>query len=177
VLAVGIRVLGGRSGWSRVMSAMPIFGDLWHWSSVSEMLRGLRLLLESQIPLPDALRLTADSLRDRYMAVGCARLAQLVSEGQSLSNALESTPVPRSILPLLRSGERQGTLIESIELATELLEVRLKSMSQLVASLAPPLIFLWVVVLIGGTYVSLMMPTVSLIQGLSQGTTLFTGLM
>lgn len=167
VISIGIRLLGGAAAWSRTVASMPIFGDLWHWSNVTEMLRGLRLLVENQVPLPEALELTGQSLRDRHVGASCAALARQVREGESLGSAAENSSLPRSILPLLRSGQQQGALAESLDLATRLLEARLRSMSQLVVSLAPPVIFVLLAALIGGMYVGLMMPMVSLIQGLS----------
>jgi type II secretory pathway component PulF len=166
-IAVGIRLIGGAAAWSRTVSSVPVFGDLWHWSGVTEMLRGLRLLLEHRIPLPEALDLTAQSVRDRYVGNTCSQLASRVRDGQSLGVALESSSLPRSIMPLLRAGEQQGSLPESLDLATRLLEARLRSMSQIVATIAPPVIFVLVAVLIGGMYIGLMMPLVSLMQGLS----------
>lgn len=166
-LALGIRLLGGAAAWSRTVGAMPVFGDLWHWTNVAEMLRGLRLLVEHRIPLPEALELTGKSVRDRHVGEGCATLARLVGEGRPLSVAAEETTLPRSILPLLRSGEQQGGLAEALDLATRLLEARLRTTSQLVISLAAPVLFIVLAVLVGGMYVGLMTPLITLIQGLS----------
>ena len=167
VVSLGIRVLGGAAAWSRTVAAMPVFGDLWHWSNVTEMLRSLRLLVESRVPLPEALELTASSIRDRHVGQSCELLARLVREGQSLDVAAEATSLPRSILPLLCTGRQQASLPEALGLATRLLESRLRSTSQLVAALAPAVIFVLLAVLVGGMYIGLMIPMYSLIQGLT----------
>jgi len=167
VLALGIRLIGGAAAWSRTVTAMPVFGDLWHWSSVAEMLRSLRLLLEYRVPLPESLELTAGSIQDRYLAKTCSLLASRVRDGHSLEAAAEQATLPRSILPLLRVGGQQSSLPEALGLATQLLEARLRTTSQLVVGLAPAVIFVLLAVLVGGMYVGLMMPVYVLIQALT----------
>lgn len=167
LLAAGIRLLGGAAAWSRTMTAMPVFGDLWHWSSVAEMLRSLRLLLEYRVPLAEALELTAGGIRDRYLAKTCSRMANQVREGQTLDAAAEESSLPRSIVPLLRVGKQQATLPEALELATQLLEARLRTISQLVIGLAPSVILVVLAVLVGGMFVGLMLPVLTLISGIT----------
>ena len=130
------------------------------------MLRVLRLLLENRCPLPEALELTAETVRDRHLGRTCSNLARNVREGQSIVAAAQQTSLPRSILPLLRVGQQQAALPEALDLATRLLESRLRSTSQLVVALAPAVIFIVLAVLVGGMYVGLMVPLFSLMQGL-----------
>lgn len=165
VIALGIRLIGGKAGWSRAVTAIPVFGDLWNWSGVAEMLRGLRLLVESEIPLPTALELTSQGIRDPYVGRQCATMAKLVAEGQPLGIAYQSTSLPPSLLPVLRSGQR-ADLVGALDLAAQMLENRLRMLSQLVANLVPPLVFIFIAFLIGGMYVGLMRPLVSLMGGL-----------
>src|SRR4051794_24566346 len=49
--AIGMRLFGGRVGWSWLMTNLPLVGINWHWTGVSEMLRCLSLLVERRVPL------------------------------------------------------------------------------------------------------------------------------
>ena len=51
---VAVRLFGGRRAYSQLMGAIPIVGKLWYWSGSAEGLRALGLLVENQIPLPQA---------------------------------------------------------------------------------------------------------------------------
>ena len=69
----GPRVFGGRSGWSWLITNLPLIGHAWHWTGVAEMLRCLSLLVEHRVPLPEALRLTAGGITDAYVGRQCRR--------------------------------------------------------------------------------------------------------
>jgi type II secretory pathway component PulF len=168
VVALGVRFLGGRRWWSRTINGLPLIGDLWHWSGVVEMLRGLQLLLENRVPLAEALYLAGASLTDAHLGRVCRDLGERMEKGQCLIAALESgASLPESILPLLRAGDQQGRLPEALQLAAQSLEARLRLQSSLIVALAPPLMFVLLASILGGMYVGLFVPLVQLIQGLS----------
>ena len=107
--AIALRFIGGRAGWSLVVTSLPIIGLPWHWTGVAEMLRCLGLFLEHQIPLPEALRLAGGSVSDGYIAAQCQSLAGRVEKGASLTMSLiQLRTLPLSIVPLIHWGERQA---------------------------------------------------------------------
>jgi type IV pilus assembly protein PilC len=168
VVALAIRLLGGKAGWSWLVSIVPLLGRIWHWTGVAEMLRGLGLLVEKRIPLPEALRLTADGISDSYVAAQCRKLAASVEGGSSLTTSLvRLRTLPLSIVPLVHWGEQQNALDEALRSAAEMLESRLRVRTTLLAQVVPPLVFVLVAVCVASTFVSLFLPLFSLIQGLS----------
>jgi type II secretory pathway component PulF len=163
VAAIVLRLLAGRAAWSWLISHLPVLGPIWHWSSATEMLRGLGLLLEQQMPLPEALRVVGDGLRDGFVGAQCHRLATRVEQGTSLTMALVALrTLPLSIVPLVHWGEREHALPEALRSAAELLEGRLKLRSDWMAQVIPPIVFVVVgsmalalVGLIAGTLIPL----------------------
>ncbi len=167
-IAVGTRLFGGRSGWSWLIGATPLVGRVWQWTGVTEMLRSLSLLLHYRVPLPEALRLTADGISDSYIAEQCRKLATRVEGGTSLTMSLvHMRTLPLSIVPLVRWGEQQGALEEALRSAAEMIENRLKVRTGIMAQVIPPLVFVFVAIFVASTFVSLFSPMISLIQGLS----------
>jgi type II secretory pathway component PulF len=168
IIAIVIRLAGGKSGWSWLLSNMPLLGRIWHWTGAIEMLRGLSLLVQKRVPLPEALRLTADGISDSYVAAQCRKLATSVEGGSSLTMSLvKLRTLPLSIAPLVRWGERHGALDEALRSAAEMLESRLRLRTTLLAQVVPPLVFVFVAICVASTFVSLFLPLISFIQGLS----------
>lgn len=171
VVAAGLllaRLIGGRAGWSHLVSSLPLFGPLWHWGGSSELLRALALMLEHRIPLPQALKLTGEGVSDAALAGQCFKLAERVEQGTELSRAMQKSPaLPPSIFPIIRSGERAGNVPAALGAAADMLEARLQTQSSLVMFLAPTVIFFLIVGLALMMVIGFMAPMVSLIQGLT----------
>jgi type II secretory pathway component PulF len=167
-LAIGMRLVGGKSGWSWLVGTTPLLGKVWHWMGVAEMLRGLGLLVRQRVPLPEALRLTAGAISDGYVATQCQKLAERVEGGSSLTMSLiRLRTLPLSIVPLVRWGEQHNALDEALHSAAEMIEGRLRMRTTLLALVVPPLVFVFVAISVASTFVSLFLPLISLIQGLS----------
>ena len=165
---VAVRLFGGRRAYSQLMGALPIIGKLWYWSGSAEGLRALGLLVENQIPLPQALTLAADGISDAYTSQSCRELGKRAEAGQPLWEALLRTRyLPMSIIPVIRQGEQQGTLDASLRTAARMLEDRIRNRSALVIQVLPPLIFVLVALLIGMLFTAMYLPMIGLIQGLA----------
>jgi type IV pilus assembly protein PilC len=168
IAASAIRLFAGNLGWSWLLSSMPLLGKVWHWTGVIEMLRGLSLLVQKRVPLPEALRLTANGISDSYVATQCQKLATRVESGSSLTMSLvQLRTLPLSIAPLVRWGEQHDSLDEALRSAAEMIESRLRLRTTLLAQVVPPLVFVFVAICVASTFVSLFLPLISLIQGLS----------
>lgn len=165
---LAVRLIGGRVGWSILISNLPLMGQAWHWTGVAEMLRCLALLVEQRIPLPEAMRLTADGILDAHVADQCRRLAARVENGASLTMALvHLRSLPLSIVPLVHWGERSATLPEALRSAAGMLEDRLKLHTGMVLQIVPPIMLLMVGGMAISMFIALFSPLLSLMQGLT----------
>jgi type IV pilus assembly protein PilC len=168
IAAVGLRLIGGRAGCSWLLGNLPLVGLPWHWSGVAEMLRCLSLLVGHRVPLPEALRLTADGIADAYVARQCRALAQRVERGQSLTMSLINLrSLPLSIVPLVRWGEQGDLLSEGLRSAAEMIEGRLSLRTATLVQIVPPLVYVMILVFVGSGIGALFLPMIALIQGLS----------
>jgi type II secretory pathway component PulF len=167
VSIVVLRLIGGAAGWSLLVSNLPLIGLPWHWTGVAELLRLLSLLVEHQVSLPDALRLTADSSSDAYLAEQCRLLAGRVEQGTSLTMALvRMRTLPLSIVPLVHWGERHGALAEALRSAAEMIEGRVNMRTDMLVQVIPPVLMIVVGAMAASMTVGLFLPLISLIQGL-----------
>jgi len=152
----------------RVLYAIPLFGPLWRFQALAAFSRLMGLMLSQQIPLPDALRFTADGLREADLAVACRRAARQIRDGQSLSESLFGYwQFPPTLKPFIHWGEQSAALAEGFRAAGEMFERRLRAAAGVFEVVMPAIVFLIVIASIGLLIVGLFLPLISLIQSLT----------
>jgi general secretion pathway protein F len=163
-----VRFVAGPAAWSRFLGTAPLFGPIVTWSGAAAFAQMMAVLLDYDIPLPRALELTSDAVRDCNVRAVCRVLAVDVANGQTLANGLEEGGLlPETLVPFVRSGEQQGDLSNALRLASQVFVERIGLRASLLSSISPPVIFVFVGLGIGFSVIALFMPLVALISGLS----------
>ena len=102
---------------------LPLIGRVWRATSLAEFCHLLALLLESQLPLPEALRLTGEGVQDSDIDASCRLMASQVESGRSLSQAMEKVRLfPAGLPRLVRWAENQESLPEVLHMAGAMFE-------------------------------------------------------
>lgn len=114
-LAIGIRVAlreeSLRTRWHALLLRLPLVGRLARAANTARATRTLALLVDSAVPLLDALGIAAQVVPNLPMRNALKRAAFKVREGTPFSRALgESGQFPPVALRLIASGERSGKL-------------------------------------------------------------------
>jgi type II secretory pathway component PulF len=147
---------------------IPALGPLLRWGHVSQFARLMSMLTEQRVPLPDALRLTSDGLRDGRLALGCRRAATDVDNGYSLVDSMMAQrQFPASMIPLVEWGLRAPNLPDAFRAIAEMFEGRARSQGSLLGAILLPIMFLMIVTFAGFFVIAMMLPMISLIQKLS----------
>lgn len=77
-----------------VISRIPVIGPLWRYTSWAEFCHLLALLLEAELPMPEALRLAGQGIQNSDIDRACRAMANEVEKGRSLSDAMSGrTPI------------------------------------------------------------------------------------
>jgi len=156
------------ASWSRIVAGVPIFGRLSYWIGLAEWCSLLSVLVKNQIGLPEALRLSAAGIENAYVGQIANELARRTSEGQSLSELLAITPpLPVSLVPLVRWGERNGVLDEAFGTAKELFDRRVHVRALMLQSILPPILFVIIACSVVMVLGALFAPLTNLVIGLS----------
>lgn len=174
LIGVGIplllRAVAGRGFLDRLRTTTPVLGPLWTWMGQREFAAALASFLKLRLPLPDAVVHTADVLSDRNMARACARLGERLNRGQPLSASLgQSIHFDRSLVAIVGWGETNSLMPEALGIAVEVFDDRIEQHASLLQRLLPPCLLLGVATIMFFIILSLLVPLVSLIQGLSGG--------
>ncbi len=152
----------------RLQKAVPFVGPLRRWGGFVRFTRLMAILLEGQVPLPEALRITASAVGDPDLSAGCKRIAAHVEGGGSLLEGLAMARVfPPTIIPLIGWGQHNGTLPEAFRTATEVFEGRAETHIGFLGMVLVPFVFIIFVATIPIVIVALFMPLISLMQKLT----------
>jgi type II secretory pathway component PulF len=130
------RVFLKRSTRRSLATRVPLFGWIWAPARLAEFCRLLALLLESRLPLPEALRLTGKGIEDSGIERSCEVMAHEVESGRSIAQAMtKRRSFPPGLPRLLGWAESQMTLPEVLNLAGVLFETQARSQTTLVGTI------------------------------------------
>jgi type II secretory pathway component PulF len=157
------------AGWVwPMLYKIPMIGPVLRWSHLAQFGRMMNLLLEQRVPLPDALQLTSEGLRDANLAAACRDVADEVANGHALYQSLaQRAQFPLSMIPVIEWGQRAPALPDAFRAVAEMFEGRVRSQSPLLEAILLPMMLMVIVTFVGVFLVAMMLPMISLIQKLS----------
>ena len=168
VVIVASRYVVGERSSRGFVSRIPIFGRVSKWTSWAEFFHLLGLLVQSEVPLGEALTLAGGGIRDPYIQLRAEQLAHQAAQGHSLSEAVRSVGALPSGLPaLLHWAESNNSLAESLHLIAANFENRARAYSSMSISLIAIFIVSTVVISVGILIAALLIPMIMLISKLS----------
>jgi len=122
---------------------LPLLSRLVRGLNAARFSRTLSILIDSGVPLLDALRIAAQVVTNLPMRSAVEQAAQLVSEGTSLHLALENSGYfPPLTVHLVASGEASGKLESMLDRAASSQERDLSAVIQLALGILGPLVIL-----------------------------------
>ena len=133
----------GRQRWHELLRRLPLVGSARRSAATARAALSLSALLESGIPVIDALRFAARSAGDAAMERRLALASVDVSAGRSLSSAFTaSDALTPTAVQLLRAGEETGRVSGLLAHAAKLEQERSERITKtFVRALEPLLIF------------------------------------
>jgi type II secretory pathway component PulF len=178
VLIVAVVVLGPlfwglleRLGYStaiveRVLWPAPLVGPVLKANAVARWCDAVKLGVGAGMDLPAAIELASDATRSRRLSVDGKELIEVLSHGRPLVSAqtrVIPATVPAAIQFASEAHDLPGTLGSLSEMYQRQAELRLSALPGVLT----PLMVLLIAVLIGFVVMGLMLPLVTLIQGMT----------
>lgn len=118
--------------------------------------RTLSFLLDGGLPMLRSLELAAKSTGNRVLEARILKAGERVAEGASLSSSLEM--FPSVLLQLIATGERSGTLSETLEKAAESYEEEFGRKVQKSLALLEPAMILLMGLVVGFIVLAVLLP-------------------
>lgn len=163
-----LRFVLGKSVRRSLASGIPVIGSVWWNSSMAEFCHLLALLLESQVPLPEALNLAGSGIGDAQFGRAGRAMAIDINHGLSLWQAvLRQRAFPRGLTRLLRWAEGHQSLPEALRMAGQMFEARARAQSTFAGAILTVLAVLALMMGVSAVILGVLLPMISLISRLS----------
>lgn len=149
-------------------TAIPLVGRAWVWSSHEQFTSQMAALTNLNIPVDEALEVTARSLEDRHLALTTARLAEKCRDGSTLSESMrKSMHFEGSLSAMVTAAEPYNALPVALREASLEYRKQLERYGAFLARIVPPVLTVFVGAMLLGLCGVLFVPLVSLIENLS----------
>ena len=114
IVATGFGLFGGRHGKPRrdaTLLRLPAIGKLVSLIAVERFCRVLATLVQSGVPLPDAVQVSADSTNNSVFQTKLADVRDAMMRGEGLARPIQATGIfPAAARQMIRVGESTGSL-------------------------------------------------------------------
>jgi type II secretory pathway component PulF len=162
-------LLGSKfAGTRRLLCGVPVMGPLLRGLALARFSQMLSLLIESGVPLDEALVLAGDSAGDAELGADCRTAAVGVRAGHTLESAVRETrSLPASFLRALSWERHHKAFAEVLESTAEIYAGRARTLLALLVAILPPLIVILVGLFVASVVLALYMPLIELLHRLS----------
>ncbi len=147
----------------RALLVLPIIGPVMRKIAVARFTRTLGTLLQSGVPILDALDVCARSAGNVIVTSGIIYARDRISEGKNMAEPLaESKVFPTMVVQMIAVGEQTGALDQMLNKIADFYEDEVDVAVATLTSLLEPLIMVVVGVVVGGVLISMYLPIFSL---------------
>lgn len=145
-----IRTAKGRRNLHALQLKMPMISTVVTYSSTERFTRVLAALLESGVPLPEALPTSIDCANNMVYQERLRESMEGVIEGQGFAEPLARTDLfPTAVIQMVRVGERTGELSDQLENAASFYEEELEYAVEKMTAWFEPIMILIIGVVVG----------------------------
>lgn len=131
----------------RYRMKIPVIGPVFRYSAIVQFARTFGALLESHIPLVEALRATSATIGNIAVNQLLDNMVERVLAGEPLSAALErETPFTSMVRAMVKVGEHSGLMDEAMQTVAELHERVLEDKIARMSAMVEPVL----IVVLGG---------------------------
>jgi type II secretory pathway component PulF len=160
----------GKRTWARVVYLIPLVGPVIRAARLAAFCDLLAMLVEYNMPLPKAVHLAGAASSDPLMASRAVEIEDRLTQGLPLGDAFRGQGlVPEWVAWLAAAGERRGDLAESLRAIGTVYRRQVESRSVILRTVLPPMVVIATAgFLVGFFAISLMLPLIKLLEGLSK---------
>lgn len=155
VLAV-LQTEKGKYGKDRLVLSIPVVGETIKYALCERFCRILASMVNAGVPLPEALRVATESLKNRVYIRSLSSVGESMLEGEGLSGPLAKVEMfPNTAVQMLKVGEETGTLDNQLEVTAQYYETELDYKIKKLTSLFEPAVIVVMGLLVGFVAVAL----------------------
>jgi len=154
-----LRSAAGRQLKETVLLRLPWIGGLARSFATAQIARLLGVLLDSHLPILEALRLTGDTVANHHYVRLMKQAEEAVSRGRPISSAFQSTDlISPSVYEALRSGEDSGQVSPLLLDLSDFMDEENETALRGLISILEPLILVMMGLVVGFVALSIFPP-------------------
>jgi general secretion pathway protein F len=151
-----------------IASRLPLIGPVWRWTSHAEFCHLLGLLLESELPLVEAVPLAGEGVADADLRAVSRGITRDLEGGDSLALAVGRRPFfPEGMGSIMAWAETHQSLAPALHVLAEMFEARARTQATFASTVCSVLTVLSILVGITAVVFGILTPLIQLIQKLS----------
>jgi type IV pilus assembly protein PilC len=152
----------------RVLLKMPLVGDLVTKVAVARFARTLGTLLNSGVPILQALRITKETINNEVIQNAVQKVHDSIKEGDTIAAPLDESKVfPSMVVNMIDVGEETGSLDSMLNKVADIYDAEVEAAVEALLSLMEPAIIVCLGGVIGFIVVALYLPIFSLGDAIS----------
>lgn len=153
----------GKKKVHQLLLTMPVMGNVMRKIAVARFTRTLGTLLQSGVPILDALEICARTAGNVVIQEGVMSVRQSVSEGQNMADPLMRTAVfPEMVVQMISVGEQTGALDQMLNKIADFYEEETDVAVAALTSSLEPIMMVGVGGMVGVVLVAMYLPIFSL---------------
>jgi type IV pilus assembly protein PilC len=158
------RTENGRALIDALLLKPPIFGPLIRKVAVARFTRTLGTLVQSGVPILEALRITASTSGNKVVERAVMQCRASVAEGKTLTEPLRASGVfPPMVTQMISVGEQTGALDAMLAKIADFYDEEVDVSVSTMTSLLEPIMIVFLGIVIGGLVVAMYLPIFRLI--------------
>jgi type IV pilus assembly protein PilC len=137
----------------------PVFGDLILKVAVAKFTRTLGTMMQSGVPILDALKVVGRTAGNRVIETAVFRVAESISEGRSIAEPLEETGVfPNMVVQMISVGEATGALDAMLSKIADFYDEEVDQAVENLTAMIEPFMMVFLGGMVGALVVAMYLP-------------------
>jgi type IV pilus assembly protein PilC len=159
----------GQLVWTRIVYSAPVIGTLIRSARLAAFADLLAVLVEFEMPLPEAFRLAGEASSDPLMSGRAAMIYARLNQGTALTAALRGFGfLPEWVAWMAGAGEQRGALAPALRQIAAVYRRQVDARAALLRSVLPAVVIIATAGLLVSTFAfAVMLPMIRLLDGLS----------
>ncbi len=143
----------------RILLRSPVVGLLLRRVAVSKFSRTLGTMLQSGVPILEALQVVARTSGNKVIELAVFRVADSIAEGRPIAEPLEESGVfPNMVVQMINVGEQVGALDAMLEKIADFYDEEVDQAVENLTAMIEPFMMVFLGGMIGGLVVAMYLP-------------------
>ena len=149
----------GKVKWDTFRLKIPLFGKVQSKIIISRFSRNLGILLDSNVPLLNALEIVSDTVNSPLFSQEIKTAIKDINEGSSLKEALKDSAILTHLVKgMMSAGEASDQLSDVLNKVADIMEAEVDASVKGLTSALEPIMIVFMGIVVGGIMIAVMLP-------------------